>query len=57
MGFLKYQWFFNLCLLYGGITMIFDFRLRPPYKGFKNLGIFNPACNEKNPSEAPWATQ
>lgn len=32
--------------------MIFDFRLRPPYKGFKNLGIFNPApCNEKLPQK------
>ena len=31
--------------------MIFDFRLRPPYKGFKNLGIFNPACNEKIPQK------
>lgn len=29
--------------------MIFDFRLRPPYKGFKKLGIFSPVCNELQP--------
>lgn len=29
--------------------MIFDFRLRPPYKSFRNLGIFSPACNEIAP--------
>lgn len=31
--------------------MIFDFRLRPPYKGFKNLGIFSPICNEAAPQK------
>lgn len=29
--------------------MIFDFRLRPPYKGFANLSIFNPVCNDVPP--------
>ena len=29
--------------------MIFDFRLRPPFKGFKNLSIFNPVCNSSGP--------
>lgn len=29
--------------------MIFDFRLRPPYKGFRNLSIFNPVCNAVPP--------
>lgn len=29
--------------------MIFDFRLRPPFKGFKNLSIFNPVCNSVGP--------
>lgn len=29
--------------------MIFDFRLRPPFKGFKNLSIFNPVCNSAGP--------
>lgn len=29
--------------------MIFDFRLRPPYKGFANLSIFNPVCNAVPP--------
>lgn len=28
---------------------IFDFRLRPPYKSFKNLGIYTPACNQTAP--------
>ena len=30
---------------------IFDFRLRPPYKGFKKLGIYNPTCNESAPQK------
>lgn len=29
--------------------MIFDFRLRPPYKSFANLSIFNPVCNDVPP--------
>lgn len=29
--------------------MIFDFRLRPPYKGFSRLSIFNPVCNAVPP--------
>lgn len=29
--------------------MIFDFRLRPPYKGFTNLSIFHPVCNSSGP--------
>lgn len=29
--------------------MIFDFRLRPPFKGFKNLSVFNPVCNSVGP--------
>lgn len=29
--------------------MIFDFRLRPPYKDFTNLSIFNPVCNDEPP--------
>lgn len=29
--------------------MIFDFRLRPPYKGFCDLSIFNPVCNSVSP--------
>lgn len=29
--------------------MIFDFRLRPPYKSFCNLTIFHPSCNELAP--------
>ena len=31
--------------------MIFDFRLRPPYKGFKQLGIFSPVCHEAVPQK------
>lgn len=31
---------------------IFDFRLRPPYKSFKNLGIYTPACNRTAPQRA-----
>lgn len=31
--------------------MIFDFRLRPPYKGFQNLSIFNPVCNAVAPHD------
>lgn len=31
--------------------MIFDFRFRPPYKGFKKLGIFSPVCNEGIPQK------
>ncbi|MBO4335352.1 MAG: amidohydrolase, partial [Desulfovibrio sp.] len=31
---------------------IFDFRLRPPYKHFNNLGIYaNPVCNEASPQK------
>lgn len=30
-------------------SMIVDFRLRPPFKGFKNLSIFNPVCNSVEP--------
>ncbi|WP_298068139.1 amidohydrolase family protein [uncultured Mailhella sp.] len=29
--------------------MIVDFRLRPPFKGFRNLSIFNPVCNSAGP--------
>ena len=29
--------------------MILDFRLRPPFKGFKDLSIFNPVCNSTGP--------
>lgn len=32
-----------------GENMIFDFRLRPPYKGFKNLSVFSPVCNDNIP--------
>lgn len=28
---------------------VFDFRLRPPYKGFTKLGIYDPVCNEDIP--------
>lgn len=31
--------------------MIFDFRLRPPYKGFAELSIFNPVCNAVAPHD------
>ena len=31
---------------------IFDFRLRPPYKGFTRLGLYgNPVCNESSPQK------
>ena len=30
---------------------IFDFRLRPPYKGFTKLGIYGPVCNEAAPQK------
>lgn len=30
---------------------IFDFRMRPPYKSFTSLGIFNPVCNESVPQK------
>ncbi len=31
--------------------MIFDFRMRPPYKSFCNLGIFTSVCNESGPQK------
>lgn len=33
------------------LPMIFDFRLRPPYRSFRNLGIFHPPCNEMPPQK------
>lgn len=33
-----------------GMT-IFDFRLRPPYKSFTRLGIYNPPCNMVRPQK------
>lgn len=30
---------------------IFDFRLRPPYKGFTKLGLYGPVCNEAAPQK------
>ena len=30
---------------------ILDFRIRPPYKSFKRLGIFHPICNQKPPQK------
>lgn len=35
----------------GIIMKIFDFRLRPPYKGFTRLGLYNPPCNEGLPQK------